>query len=102
MNISVAQSPLDCSTSTVSACSGNPSFPFTMNTSTTSYGAIMDLPGNSTSSISNPATNPTGINKQKYFSAMKNKYEKTQTEKCLFPFKGFLKKFAPHRVGSWI
>ena len=62
MNISVAQSPLDCSTSTVSACAGNPSFPFTMNTSTTSYGAIMDLPGNSTSSISNPATNPTGIN----------------------------------------
>ncbi len=62
MNISNAQSPLDCSTSTVSACSGNPSFPFTMNTSTTSYGAVMDLPGNSTSSISNPSTNPAGIN----------------------------------------
>ena len=57
-NFIIAQSPLDCSTSTVSACSGNPSFPFTTNTSPTSYGAVMDLPGNSTSSISNPSTNP--------------------------------------------
>ena len=62
INALIAQSPLDCSTSTVTACSGSPSFLFTQNTSPTNYGAIMDLPGNTTSSISNPSTNPGSTN----------------------------------------
>lgn len=57
-----AQGSLDCATSTVSACNGTPSFPFTQNTSGSGYGAVMDLPNNSTSSVSNPATNPASSN----------------------------------------
>lgn len=59
---SFAQSSLDCSTSTVSACNGTPSFPFVQNASPNGYGNIMDLPNNSTSSISNPSTNPASTN----------------------------------------
>ncbi|MBS1638384.1 MAG: hypothetical protein JST26_20890, partial [Bacteroidetes bacterium] len=58
----VAQSNLDCSTSTVSACNGTPSFNFYSNTTGSGYGAIMDLPNNSTSTVSNPSTNPASTN----------------------------------------
>lgn len=60
--ISFAQSNFDCATSTITACNGNPTFPFTTNTSGNTWGNVQDLPGNSTSSISNPATNPSSGN----------------------------------------
>ncbi len=59
VNILTAQNG-DCSTSTVTACNGNPTFPFTTNTSGNSWGNVQDLPtGNS---ISNPSTNPGSTN----------------------------------------
>ena len=50
----------DCSTSTITACNGNPSFPFTTNTSANPWGNVQDLP--SGNSISNPSTNPGSSN----------------------------------------
>lgn len=56
----------DCGTSTVTACNGNPSFPFTSNTSGNSWGNVQDLPtGNN---ISNPSTNPASTNSGCLFS----------------------------------
>lgn len=56
----------DCSTSTITACNGNPSFPFTTNTSANPWGNVQDLPpGNS---ISNPSTNPGSSNSGCLFS----------------------------------
>ena len=57
-----AQGTFDCATSTITACNGNPSFPFTSNNGANDYGNVMDLPGNSTSNVSNPATNPVSTN----------------------------------------
>lgn len=50
----------DCSTSTVTACNGNPTFPFTTNTSANPWGNVQDLPSGNT--ISNPSTNPSSSN----------------------------------------
>lgn len=56
----------DCSTTTVTACNGNPQFPFTSNSSGNAYGNVMDLPtGNN---ISNPSTNPASSNSGCLFS----------------------------------
>ena len=59
---SKAQGTFDCNTSTITACNGNPTFPFTNNSGVNDYGNVMDLPNNTTSSVSNPATNPVSTN----------------------------------------
>ena len=56
----------DCATSTISACNGNPTFPFASVTSGSTWGNVQDLP--SGNSISNPSTNPNGVNSGCLFS----------------------------------
>ncbi len=50
----------DCASSTVTACNGNPSFPFVSVSSGNAWGNVQELP--STNTISNPSTNPSGVN----------------------------------------
>lgn len=52
----------DCATSTITACNGNPTFPFVTNTSANSWGNVQDIPNNSSGGISNPSTNPASTN----------------------------------------
>ena len=56
----------DCSTSTITACNGNPTFPFIMNTGGNAWGNVQDLPSGNT--ISNPSTNPGSTNSGCLFS----------------------------------
>ena len=56
----------DCSTSTITACNGNPTFPFTSYSGSNPWGNVQELP--SGNSISNPSTNPASANSGCLFS----------------------------------